>query len=403
MKLGKHGKGFSLNFNFFKKISFWRKVTLPMIAQVLFLVMAAALVAEAIYVVTLRILPTKYLLAFFALILVLCGLQVFLLLWKKAKRIFNSISIALSAIILIFVIFLTSLLGTFRSAVSALPEPPSEAVVEAPTVAVAKEPFIIYLSGMDTRDSAEIQDRGLSDVNMLLVINPTTKDFLMVNIPRDYYVPLYGEADKLDKLTHAGTYGIDCSMKTINALFDIQCNYYIKVNFKSVVDIVDALGGITVTSDFDFSSKYSLSGERYYFKKGENTLNGDEALAFARERHSFELGDRQRGIHQQKVIEAVLNKAMSPAILNIKNFKNVLSGITDNTKTNISYTDISDLVRMQLNDMSSWNIKSIAVDGTGSSKPSYASGGEVLYVMLPDMETVEQAKSEITVVLNATK
>ncbi len=393
MKFGKHGKEISL------KLDFLRKLTVSMIAQILFLVMSVAIIAETIYVAVLRILPLKYLFALIALGLVLCGLQVLLLLQKRAKRIFEISSMALSAVVILLIVILTCALATFHSTVSSLPETQQDSTVETPTVAVAKEPFIVYLSGMDTRGNVEIQDQGLSDVNMLLVVDPSSKTLLMVNIPRDYYVPLYGEADKLDKLTHAGTYGIDCSIKTLNALFDIQCNYYVKVNFKSVVDIVDALGGITVSSDFNFSSNYSLSGKRYSFVKGENTLTGDQALAFARERRSFELGDRQRGIHQQKVIRAIMNKAMSPAILNIKNLQNVLAGITNNTKTNISYNEISDLVRMQLSDMSVWTFKTISVDGTGSSKPSYASGGEVLYVMLPDMNTVELAKAEINAVL----
>lgn len=397
MKLGKHGKEFSL------KLDFLQKWTLSMIAQVIFLVMAVVLTAETIYIAVLNILPLKYFLIVVVLALFCFGIQTFLLLQKKHKQLLSYLSIAVSSLVLIISTVLLFFLVTFQKTVAALPEPQNQEQVEAPAVVVAKEPFIIYLSGLDTRGNSEIQEKGLSDVNMLLVVNPSTKELLMVNVPRDYYVPLYGEKDKMDKLTHAGTFGVNCSMKTLNSLFDIDCNYYVKVNFKSVVDIVDALGGITVTSDFDFSSRFSLSGKRYYFNKGENVLTGDEALAFARERKSFELGDRQRGIHQQKVIDAVLKKAMSPAILNIKNFQKVLSGVTDNVKTNISYNDISDLIRMQLNDMSSWSIKTISVSGTGTSKPSYASGGEVLYVMIPDMSTVEQAKKEIDAVLNKVK
>jgi len=397
MRLGKHGKEFSLKHVFCKK---W---TLSMIAQVLFLFLAVVLTAETIYIGFLNILPLKYYLLVVVLAVFCCGIQAFLLLQKRYKCLLSWLSIAISALVLVFSFVLLFFLATFQKTVSALPEPQQQEQVEAPAVTVAKEPFIIYLSGLDTRGNSEIQEKGLSDVNMLIVVNPSTKDLLMVNIPRDYYVPLYGEKDKMDKLTHAGTFGVNCSMKTLNSLFNIECNYYVKVNFKSVVDIVDALGGITVTSDFDFSSKFSLSGKRYYFNKGENTLTGDEALAFARERKSFEAGDRQRGIHQQKVINAILKKAMSPAILNIKNLQNVLTGITDNTRTNISYDDISDLIRMQLNDMSAWNIRSISVNGTGTSMPSYASGGEILYVMIPDMNTVEQAKKEIEAVLNKTK
>ena len=382
-----------------QKIKAVGRPTFSMYIQAVFLLMMAVDIAAIIYSITLRVLPTKYVLLSCVVLFLYGGVQVFLLLQKRAPKAFGLVSLVMSILSILVAVVIVYFLWTFQQTVSSLPEEQEEVSVETPSVVVDKEPFIVYLSGMDTRGNVEIQERGLSDVNMFLVVNPQTKTLLMVNIPRDYYVPLYGDTNKMDKLTHAGTYGIDCSIKTLNSLFGIKCNYYVKVNFKSVVDIVDALGKITVTSDFDFSSKYSLSGTRYSFVKGENVLNGDQALAFARERHSFELGDRQRGIHQQKVIKAVMNKAMSPSILNPKNLKNILNGITENTKTNISYEDIADLIRMQLNDMSSWTFKTVSVDGSGTSRPSYASGGEVLYVMIPNMKTVEAAKAEIEAVM----
>ena len=119
-------------------------------------------------------------------------------------------------------------------------------------------------------------------------------------------------------------------------------------------------------------------------------LDGDAALAFARERKSFANGDRQRGIHQQMVISAIIDKAISPAILT--NFKDILDAVTDNTRTNIKSDDITSLVRMQLGDMSSWDIQSMSVDGTGTQRYTYSYPKQKLYVMLPNDETIEEAK-----------
>ena len=290
--------------------------------------------------------------------------------------------------------FGVSLLDTVYRSVSKLPD--EEPTVSANKAEVTDETFYVYLSGVDTRNVATIPDKALSDVNMVLVINPEKHRVLMVNIPRDYYVPLEGNPAKMDKLTHAGTHGIACSMKTIEALFDIKFNYYVRVNFKSVHDIVNALGGITVHSDFNFNSKHSYTKTRYYFHKGENHLMGDAALAFARERESFSKGDRQRGIHQQRIIKAVAEKAMSADILlKPSKLKKVLNSVTENTKTNISYDEISKLVQLQLSEMPSWKFKSTAVDGRGASRVTYSGGSARRYVMLPNEESVEEAKKFI--------
>lgn len=374
------------------------KLSLTLIARIIFIIEVIVMLAGTVYTTLLHLVPTKYIFILAALVLVICALHVFLLFYKKKVRLLRILSIVLSVIVLFVVVASTYMLSIMHAGLTSMPETDDSIVVDAPKADVTKDPFIVYLSGLDTRGNGEIRDKGLSDVNMLIAVNPTTKKILMVNIPRDYYVPLYGDTAKMDKLTHAGNYGVDCSMKTLNALFGVECNYYVKVNFKSVVDIVDALGGVTVNSDLYFSSNHSLSGKTYSFVKGENTLTGDAALAFARERKSVSGGDRQRGIHQQKIISAILDKVMSPAILNPSNFQNVLSSITDNTKTSISYGDISSLVRMQLGDMASWDIDSISVDGTGAYRSSYAAGGQTLYVMIPNEETVAAAKTAIAAV-----
>jgi LCP family protein required for cell wall assembly len=148
-------------------------------------------------------------------------------------------------------------------------------------------PIRSFIDIIDTKNATEIKDKDLSDVNIAVVINPEQKRVLLVSTPRDYYVPLEGNSNKMDKLTHAGTYGVECSMKTLEALYDIEFNYYAKVNFKSVYDIVNSLGGVTINSDYAFTSPHSYTGKTYTFSKGENFVMGDAALAFVRERKLF--------------------------------------------------------------------------------------------------------------------
>lgn len=258
---------------------------------------------------------------------------------------------------------------------------------------VTKDPFIVYISGIDNRYGT-VDDTGRSDVNILAVINPTAKKILLVNTPRDYYLGLYGDSSMMDKLTHAGLYGVDCSMQTLSALYGLDINYYVRVNFDSVVNIVDALGGITVWSDYTFYGSNSRSGRGYQFYEGENELDGDAALAFARERYSFGDGDRQRGRNQQAVISALIDKATSPAILT--NFNSVLNTVLENMRTNISTDDINALIKMELDDMAKWDVQSVSVDGTGNSLHTYSAG--YAYVMEPDMSTVQAAVDAINAV-----
>ena len=252
-------------------------------------------------------------------------------------------------------------------------------------VDVTNSSFNIYVSGIDTYGSINKVSR--SDVNILITVNPITKEILLTNIPRDYYVKLHKNG-KYDKLTHAGIYGIDESINTLEDLFDTKINYYVKVNFTSLVDIVDSLDGITVNSPYSF-----VSQDGYSYKKGENILDGKKALSFARERKSFKEGDRTRGENQQRVLTALINKAMSPKI--ITNYTNLLTSLKGKFVTNISDEDITKLIKMQLKNNSSWTIKSISVNGTDAMDYVYSYNKTKLYVMKPDYETVNNAKEQI--------
>lgn len=252
---------------------------------------------------------------------------------------------------------------------------------------VTSKPFVLYVSGSDTR--SQILDTSRSDVNIIMAVNPTTKQILLLNTPRDYYIanPVGGGA--LDKLTHCGIYGVDCSMKALANLYDTDVNYYLQLNFTGFETLIDAIGGITINSPQDFTASQTSS---YSFKKGANQVNGAQALAFARERYSFASGDNQRGRDQMEVIRAVIEKlTSSPAIL--QNYSQILQSMENMMVTSMTSNDISALVKMQLTDGSSWDIKRFAVTGTGGSDVTYSMPGVHCYVMYPNDDDVAAAKA----------
>ena len=261
---------------------------------------------------------------------------------------------------------------------------------------ITKEPFVVYLSGVDTR--GELTEKARSDVNILAAVNPVTKQVVLINTPRDYYVDLAGTNSK-DKLTHAGLYGVQTSMDTLGNLYGVDVQHYIRINFAGFINIVDALGGVDVYSDQAFTS---VGSPGYYdpttFAEGWNHLDGKAALAFARERHAFKTGDVQRGINQMKVIDAMLNKIKSPALL--MGFSKIMDSAADCFVTSLSQNQISALVRMQLSDFAEWNIESYTVTGSsGSSTKCYSAKGQKLYVMKPDENSVAKAKEMIAAVM----
>ena len=201
----------------------------------------------------------------------------------------------------------------------------------------------------------------------------------------------------MDKLTHSGLYGIDETTATIEKLFGIEINYYARVNFTTVVNLVESLGGITVDSDYSFNAK-GRDGTVYSFNAGENYLNGEQALAFARERKSFSGGDNQRVKNQQAVITGIINKVTgSTAVLT--RYNSILNSLEDNFQTNLSQKDITSLVKDQLKDMSGWTIKQQSVKGSGSMTPVYSIPHLNVYVMVPNQESVTAAANEIMAVM----
>lgn len=264
--------------------------------------------------------------------------------------------------------------------------------VEPITTANGGKVYTIYLSGIDTR--GEMTAKSRSDVNIIATVNTDTHEILLISTPRDYFVPLSISGGAPDKLTHAGIYGIDVCMDTLGMLYDIDINYYFRINFGGFVKVIDALGGITVNSDYDFDSKNILG---YHFNKGENYLNGEQALIFARERYAFQEGDRQRGKNQMEVIRGVVKKALSPEILT--SYSSILSSLDGCFGTNITYEEIAQILQQQLTNGGDWTIVSYSVNGTGATEKPY-SMSQKAYVMVPDYNTVDKAKSLMEKVRN---
>lgn len=256
----------------------------------------------------------------------------------------------------------------------------------AKDVDVTSDTFNVYLSGIDTYGTLSTVSR--SDVNMIVTVNPKTHQILMTGIPRDFYVPQVCQGNQYDKLTHTGLYGVDCSVQSMENYMGLDINYYIRVNFSSVVDIVDALGGITVYSDYAFTSEAG----GYSYVVGENYLNGAETLGFVRERHSFSDGDRQRSRNQMKAVEGMINKAISPAI--ITNFGSLMNAVSGSFQTNMSQSVMTDFVKDQISTMQGWELFQIQVNGVGQSLYSPANGSNA-YMMVPDVDVVNSAISVI--------
>ena len=259
---------------------------------------------------------------------------------------------------------------------------------------LAEEPFLLLINGIDTRTDT-MPTRSLSDVNILAAVNPKTKSITLSAIPRDMYVRLHGTTGLKDKLTHSGARGgVDLTVKTIEDFIDIKIDRYIRVNFNFVTDLVDNIGGITITNDLDRILK--LDGCTY--TPGENQVDGKCALRFARERKSYTTGDRHRGENQEQVIIRILDKISHDKTI-ISDSSRILSVMNGSFDTNITSDDIKALVKMQLNDMSSWRTETYNINGSGTLTKTNSYPGQNLYVMIPDENTVNTAREKLNTTL----
>ena len=260
---------------------------------------------------------------------------------------------------------------------------------------LAKKPFLLYISGIDTR-TGTMPSRSLSDVNILAAINPATKKILLVNIPRDSYVLVHGDNGLRDKLTHAGSRGgLQLSTATIEDLFGLKIDRNIRVNFNFVTKLVDSIGGITVTNDLN----RTLTLEGCTYKPGDNAVDGKCALRFARERKSYDSGDRHRGENQQQIITRIINKISSNKSI-ILGYEKILSAIDGSFESNLTSENITSLVRLQLDEMSPWQVESYNVNGSGRLTKTHSYPNQDLYVMDIDQTTLSTAKTKLEAVLS---
>lgn len=259
------------------------------------------------------------------------------------------------------------------------------------TLTAGEDAFVLYISGIDVWGSVTTQSR--SDVNILAVVNTKTGKILLINTPRDYYVPIPVSAGACDKLTHAGLYGIDCSMGALESLYGVNIDYYLRMNFSGFEAIINAMGGIDVYSEYTFTVDPIKT-----YNAGMNHLTGLEALAFARERHAFADGDNQRGKNQMEIIKAMVAKVTTPEFL--YSYNDTLNQISGMYQTDISNSTIYDLVRYQLTSGTSWQIDTYSVSGSGSYEPTYSVPSQNLYVMIPNQAQIETAKAMIATVLS---
>jgi len=258
-------------------------------------------------------------------------------------------------------------------------------------VDVNSTPYHVYISGIDTYGPIATNSR--SDVNMIASINPTTHQILLTSIPRDYYIAQTCQGNQKDKLTHSGIFGIGCTVESMEQFTGLKINYYVRVNFSSLESIVDAIGGIDIYNQFAFYS--GVDGE--LIPGGNIHVYGNTALKFARERHAYAEGDVQRGRNQMIVLEAIVQKAISPAI--ITGYSGIMSAVGNNFQTNMSEEEILSIIKRQLEEGGDWNISQQNVIGSGGTDWTPANGFNA-YVMYPDLTSVDNALTNIQAVVD---
>ncbi len=260
---------------------------------------------------------------------------------------------------------------------------------------ITKDTFTIYLSGIDTTGK-KVSAKARSDVNILLTINPKTNEMLMVSTPRDSFVTLHTK-QKGDKLTHAGIYGIEESVKTLEDLYDVKVDYYARVNFQSFMSIVNTLGGITIDVPKSFCEQNSQRSKKQEdlicLKKGKRTLNGEQALAYARNRHNFSGGDFARGEHQMEIMTAILKKCMSPSILS--KYTKLLESLEGKVTTNMSKDDITKFINKNLGSGINFDFKTMALSGTLGREVCASTGKSKLSVVKLKEEDITKAQDMI--------
>lgn len=261
---------------------------------------------------------------------------------------------------------------------------------------ITSKPFNVLISGSDTRGGFD--ENGRSDVIMVATVNPKTHTILLTSVPRDFYVTTACDAGDgcmqgaLDKITHTGIHGTSTTKRTVEQLLGVEINYTFKVGFDTVTELVDVLGGVDVYVE----PGYAVHTSYLNVNEGINHLNGEQALAYARERYSYTEGDRQRTKNQQQVLMGIVKEATKPSV--ITNYAAIMDTMANTFSTTMSNEEITDLIKYQLNNNPTWKMEQYMVDGTGDTLMC-AELGDAASVMVPDQSTVKMAKDKISAVL----
>lgn len=257
---------------------------------------------------------------------------------------------------------------------------------------ISGDSFNIYISGIDTY--GPISSVSRSDVNIIMTVNRKTNKILLTTTPRDSYVAIAdGGQNQYDKLTHAGIYGVDASVHTLENLYGIDISNYIRLNFTSFLQLIDLVGGVDVENTQDFTAG------GHHFPLGTVHLNAEQALVFVRERYSLTNGDNDRGKNQEKVIAALIKKLSSPE--NLTNYQTIIKGLEGSIQTDLSLETIMELVNTQLAGGNQFTVESQALTGTGQlGLPSYAMPGSQLYMMEINPDSLAQVKAAMQTVLD---
>lgn len=265
----------------------------------------------------------------------------------------------------------------------------SNEIINLSEANVTKEPFVVYIAGVDNRDEFQASRH---DVNMAAIVDPKTRNITLVSVPRDAYVQLGCFKRKaLDKLTHAGVYGMECAIDSMEQLLEVEFNYYVQVEFDTVTKLVEALG----TIDVWLEEEVVITGGAgtFVYPAGWNVLNKWSALNVARARHGLENGDQSRIKNQQEVLKGIFNKLLEPSSLT--KIETIIKSVEGTVKTNMTGDEIFSLVRMQIKNMNGWTFNQISLSGVSATLPSFAMGGRELYMVKLDEKVLEETKLAI--------
>ena len=354
------------------------------------------LVASIIKMGILNVKWVALIIAGLAVALILVALGLFLP--KKAKKTIYTICSILSIAVIAGCIFAYQYTNSFNSFLDKISQAlPATDDGEPKEKGVFEEPFIVYISGTDSRESSVDDETARSDVNIVVVVNPDKGKILLASVPRDTYVQLHGTEGLKDKLTHAGLgmyYSSDMSKLTMQDFLDITIDYTIKVSFDTVVQVVDELGGVEIFSDTALLLKTTDGKKTCNIIYGKQVVDGACALRFSRERKSYYRGDKHRGENQQEVLTGIINKLSSSKDYVMK-IPTILEIAGDSFETSFTRDDITTIIRRQLDEPINWQVESVSVDGEGEYTATYTYPEMSLYVMIPDEESLESVKSKI--------